>query len=218
VEHGKPEVLAEDEPERVMQAAREMDLDYVVITSVTRDDLPDGGASHFAETVRCIREWKPGVGIELLVPDFRGQPNGLNTVLEAGPDVLNHNLETVKRMQAEVRPQASYETSLAVLREAVQDGRVLVKSGLMVGLGETDEELYEAMDDLLEAGCQILTLGQYLAPSRNHAPVDRFVHPDVFEEYARVARERGFVAVASAPLVRSSYQADQLRMEALAHG
>lgn len=210
VESGAPGPVEGDEPERVLAAARAMGLRHVVITSVTRDDLEDGGAGHFARVVRLLKQDMPSATVEVLVPDFQGDPEAVETVLAAGPDVFGHNLETVRRLQPLVRPRASYERSLAVLATAARRGSACVKSGLMVGLGETDGEILEAMDDLAAGGCALLTIGQYLAPTRAHAPVERFVAPDVFERYAEEARRRGFRGVAAAPLVRSSYRAGAL--------
>ena len=218
VKTGKPPAVDPDEPRRVAEAAARLKLRHVVVTSVTRDDLPDGGAGHFAATIRAIREIQPSATIEVLTPDFRGNEKDIETVLEALPDVFNHNLETVRRLQKAIRPAADYERSLAVLRYASQfDSRhepratglhVAVKSGLMVGLGETDEEIYEAMADLRAAGVELLTIGQYLAPSGSHAPVERYVTPAQFEEYARRGTALGFRNVASGPMVRSSYMAE----------
>ncbi|MBI9021156.1 MAG: lipoyl synthase [Verrucomicrobia bacterium] len=195
------------EPARVAEAAQKLGLKHVVITSVTRDDLPDGGAGAFAETIRAVRAVNPGVVIEVLTPDFLEH---LDTVLDAEPAIFNHNLETVKRLQETIRPQASYEQSLATLRKAAERGGVQVKSGLMLGLGETDDEVFEALDDLFAAGVRLLTLGQYLAPTREHHPVERFISPDHFDKLAVRAQGVGFTGVAAGPLVRSSYRADQL--------
>jgi lipoyl synthase len=211
VAKGAPEGVDREEPARVAAAAREMGLQYVVITSVTRDDLPDGGAGVFSDTICAVRREIPGVRVEVLVPDFGGSQESLGTVLDARPDVFAHNLETVRRLQPVVRPQASYECSLSVLRFASDfQPRVAVKSGLMLGMGESDEEVARALDDLLEAGCEMLTIGQYLAPSTEHHPVARFVTPDEFEVCAAKAREAGFKSVAAAPRVRSSYKAAEL--------
>lgn len=211
VDHGRTGRPDEGEPARVAEAAREMRLTHVVVTSVTRDDLPDGGAGVFAATIRAIRGALPDATVEVLTPDFRGDAAAIGTVLDARPDVFAHNLETVRRLQPAIRPQASYERSLAVLRVAAGSGSgAAVKSGLMLGLGETDEEIGEAMQDLRAAGCEILTLGQYLAPSKAHAPVARFIEPAGFDALAARARELGFKGVASAPLVRSSYRAGEL--------
>jgi lipoic acid synthetase len=179
----------------------------VVITSVTRDDLPDGGAEAFAATILAVKAAVPEASVEVLTPDF---VEHLDTVLDARPDVFNHNLETVKRLQATVRPQASYEKSLATLRKAAERGGVQVKSGLMLGLGETDEEIFQCLEDLYAAGVRLLTLGQYLAPTRQHYPVERYLSPEHFDELAAKARIIGFAGVAAGPLVRSSYRADEL--------
>jgi len=195
------------EPARVAEAAQKLGLKHVVITSVTRDDLPDGGAGAFAETIRAVRAVNPGVVIEVLTPDFVEQ---LEPVLNAEPDIFNHNLETVKRLQQTIRPQASYSTSLATLRKAAERGGIQVKSGLMLGLGETDDEIFQTLEDLFAAGVRLLTLGQYLAPTRKHHPVERFISPEHFDELAARARDIGFTGVAAGPLVRSSYRADQL--------
>jgi len=211
VEHGPAGAPEPDEPTRVATAARAMKLRHVVVTSVTRDDLPDGGAGHFAATIAVLRGALADVTIEVLTPDFQGRPTDVDTVLAAAPDVFNHNLETVRRLQAHVRPQASYATSLAVLRRAAaRAGGPAVKSGLMLGLGETDEEIAAALADLRAAGVVWLTLGQYLAPTRAHWPVARFVPPEEFADWRRRALVLGFTAVASGPLVRSSYQAERL--------
>jgi lipoic acid synthetase len=211
VTKGSPAGVDLEEPSRVAVAAKKMGLRYVVITSVTRDDLPDGGAGVFAETIRAVRRKIPGAGMEALVPDFMGSHESLRIVLEAGPTVFAHNLETVRRLQPIVRPQASYERSLSVLRFAADfQPSLVVKSGLMLGMGESDDEVFEAMTDLSAAGCDLLTLGQYLAPAPEHHPVARFVTPADFEEYAAAARAIGLKGVASAPRVRSSYKAAEL--------
>ena len=200
-----------NEPLRVAQAAQTLKLDYVVVTSVTRDDLPDGGSAHFAATIQQLREKVPQARIEVLVPDFQGSQPALQTVLESAPDILNHNIETVPRLYAVVRPQADYRQSLALLaRSARLAPAIPTKSGLMVGLGETQDELYEAFEDLLTADCRLLTLGQYLRPSKKHLPVKEYVSPDTFLKYKAKAISMGFTDVASAPLVRSSYQAKAL--------
>jgi len=187
-----------------------MKLRYAVVTSVTRDDLPDGGASVFAETIRKIREKSPETRVEVLIPDFRGDLQALRTVLEARPDVLNHNVETVPRLYASVRPGAVYQRSIDLLKRASQmDPAVPTKSGLMLGLGERPEEVQQVLNDLLGAGCRILTLGQYLQPSAEHLPVERFVTPEEFEEWRKKALGTGFREVASGPFVRSSYHAQE---------
>lgn len=204
---GQPGPVDPDEPARVAEAAKQLELKHVVITSVTRDDLPDGGAQAFADTIRAVKGGLPEATVEVLTPDF---VEHLDAVLDAEPDVFNHNLETVKRLQGAIRPQASYEQSLATLSWAAERGGVLVKSGLMLGLGETDGELFEALDDLYAVGVRLLTLGQYLAPTKEHHSVERFISPEHFDELAARARDMGFTGVAAGPLVRSSYRADQL--------
>lgn len=214
VRDGVPHPADPREPERVVTMARTLGLRYVVVTSVTRDDLPDGGAGFFAETIIQLKRLD-GVTVEVLTPDFQGKKHLVETVLAAGPHVFNHNLETVRRLQPDVRPQADYDRSLQVLRiAAAWLPELIVKSGLMVGLGETDDELMAALVDLRAAGCRSLTLGQYLAPTPRHWPVARFVPPQQFEHYRCRALGLGFLAVAAAPLVRSSYQADQLMADA----
>ncbi len=199
------------EPERVAKAAAEMGLRYVVITSVTRDDLPDGGASQFRDTILKIRQFLPHAKVEVLTPDFRGNTEALKSVLEASPDVFNHNVETVPRLYPKVRPQADYKRSLMILKKAKEIApRIPTKSGLMVGLGETFEEVVDVMKDLRECGCDILTIGQYLQPKKENLPVVEYIHPDVFEEYKRRAYSLGFKYVASSPLVRSSMNAEQM--------
>ena len=211
VQHGPDGPPDPEEPRRVGEAARTMNLRYVVVTSVTRDDLPDGGAAHFAETIRAIRESIPGALVEVLVPDFQGSADSIRTVVEARPDVLNHNIETVPRLYPEVRPQAVYERSLDLLRRVreIAPG-IPTKSGLMLGLGEKDEEVLGTLRDLRAADCAILTIGQYLQPSKEHLPVARFVPPEEFEKLRELALEMGFAEVASGPFVRSSYHAGDL--------
>ena len=205
-----------DEPTALAQAAAELGLRHVVITSVTRDDLADGGAEHFARTIRAVREALPAASVEVLTPDFAGDDRCVDAVLGAHPDVFNHNIETVERLSASLRPQAGYARSLAVLRRAATVGEgsgLFIKSGLMLGLGEREEEILATLRDLLVAGCRVLTLGQYLAPSPSHAPVERFVEPDEFDRLAAAAREMGFAAVAAGPFVRSSYHAAQMHAQ-----
>ena len=197
------------EPHNVADAARQLGLTHVVVTSVTRDDLPDGGADQFVKTIVAIRETSPGSTIEVLVPDFKGEESIIKRVCDATPDVFNHNVETVPRLYPGIRPQAVYKRSLAVIRFAAQSG-LTVKSGLMLGLGETKEELSEVFKDLADAGCSILTLGQYLAPSKEHAPVVRYVPPEEFDRLAEIARHMGFKEVFSGPFVRSSYRAEEV--------
>ena len=194
------------EPERVAGAAARLGLEYVVVTSVTRDDLADGGASHFATTIEALAEELPDSPVEVLTPDFGGAPKSVDTVIQASPAVFNHNIETVPRLYSEVRPGADYHRSLEVIRRAASSG-IPAKSGLMVGLGETDEEIVRVMEDLREAGCNILTIGQYLQPTRECAPVKRFVRPERFDFWGRLGYKIGFRYVACGPLVRSSYRA-----------
>ena len=210
VTQGTPERPDPGEPQRVAEAAARMSLDYVVVTSVTRDDLADGGAGLFAETIRLLRHRRPSGRIEVLIPDFQGDGAALRTVLDARPDVLNHNLETVARLYPEVRPQAIYDRSLELLRRAASLAPgIAVKSGLMLGLGERPEEVESALRDLLAAGCRILTLGQYLQPKRECLPVARYLPPAEFDAWRDVALGMGFAQVASGPLVRSSYHAEE---------
>lgn len=207
---GKPDLPDPNEPLRVAEAVREMRLRYAVITSVTRDDLPDGGAGAFAETIRRIREMVPGCRAEVLIPDFGGSRDALERLIEAKPDVLNHNIETVRRLQRTVRPQADYERSLSVLRMAKEmDPAIPTKSGLILGLGESWFETVEAMDDLRGAGAEILTLGQYLRPSKGHLPIEKFYAPEEFEGLKDIALNMGFRHVEAGPLVRSSYHAER---------
>jgi lipoic acid synthetase len=205
---GTPGAIDESEPEHLAEAVRELGLEHVVVTSVDRDDLQDGGAAHFARCIRALREKAPATTIEVLTPDFRRKPGALEQVIEARPDVFNHNCETVPRLYRRIRPGASYRHSLALLARARQlDPSIFTKSGIMVGLGERPEEVLAAMDDLREADVDFLTIGQYLRPSLRHAPVDRYVEPAEFSELAREARARGFLLVSATPLTRSSYHA-----------
>jgi lipoic acid synthetase len=207
----KPFALEEDEPQRVAEAVMRMKLKHVVITAVARDDLKDGGASHFARVISAIRNADPSIVIEVLVPDFHAQDWCIQLVLDAQPEIYNHNLETVERLTPLVRSRAKYDTSLRVLRRAKElssrQGGIVTKSGIMLGLGETEPEIFQTMDDLREAGCQVLTMGQYLRPTPDHLPVVEFIPPEQFELYGEIARKKGFEHVASGPLVRSSYHA-----------
>jgi lipoic acid synthetase len=207
----KPLPLDSDEPARVAQAAHRMGLRHVVITSVARDDLPDGGAGHFQRTIEAVRAACPGAVIEVLVPDFNDADDAIDTVLAARPAIFNHNLETVRRLTPEVRSRATYDRSLSVLAKvkARRGAAIYTKSGLMLGLGERAEEVWTALRDLRQVGCDLLTLGQYLQPTARHLPVVEFIAPAQFVRYARQARELGFQHVASGPLVRSSYHADE---------
>lgn len=199
-----------DEPARVAEAVRQLGLRYVVITSVTRDDLPDGGAEQFAVTVKELRVRVKDIRVEVLIPDFAGSEKALRTVVSARPDVIAHNLDTVQRLFPRIRPEADYGRSLALLASArTLDPGILTKSGLMLGMGESPAEVEEALRDLISAGCRVVTIGQYIAPSRGHAPVERFVPPDEFTAWRETALEMGFTTVSSGPLVRSSYRAGE---------
>jgi lipoic acid synthetase len=207
---GSPVPPDPDEPRRVAEAASELGLEFVVITSVTRDDLPDGGATQFARTISVIRETINNVKIEVLIPDFKGDYEALKVVLNAGPDVLNHNVETVPSLYGRVRPQADYRTSIELLRRAGEySSTIRTKSGIMLGLGETEDEVIDVMADLRSAGCEFLTIGQYLQPRKNNLPVTEYIRPEVFEKYRLRGMEMGFRYVASAPLVRSSMDAGE---------
>lgn len=209
VDTRKPKALEADEPERVAEATRRMKLRHVVITAVARDDLADGGAEHFQKVIQRVREVNPGILIEVLTPDFMDDDTAIGTVLAARPEIFNHNLETIRRLTPEVRSVATYDRSLSVLRKVKErEPAIFMKSGIMLGLGETEEELLEALRDLREAGVNLLTLGQYLQPTKKHLPVVEFIHPDKFAEHKQTAEAMGFTYVASGPLVRSSYHAD----------
>ena len=211
VESSWPEPIDPQEPERVALAAKEMRLKYVVITSVTRDDLPDGGAGHFARAVYAVRKHLQGVKIEVLTPDFHGDMDALMTVLSSGPDVFGHNVETVPRLYPVVRPRADYIRSLQILKYAKKIAPdIHTKSGLMLGLGETLDEVTDILEDLRDAGCDLVTLGQYLRPSRRNLPVIEYIRPDIFESLRNRALKMGFKYVASSPLVRSSMNAEEM--------
>ncbi len=212
VDTAKPFALEHDEPERVAEAVRRMKLKHVVITAVARDDLADGGAEHFARTIQAIRTMDNSIIIEILTPDFNGKDSSLQTVVEAAPHIFNHNLETVERLTPMVRSRAKYRLSLDFLKRARALGeeknlKIITKSGLMLGLGETENEIFQAMDDLREADVSVLTMGQYLRPSPQHLPVVEYITPETFNLYGEIARKKGFTHVASGPLVRSSYHA-----------
>ena len=211
VAHGRPNPLMENEPRELAEAIAEMGLKYVVVTSVDRDDLRDGGADHFARCIEETRRLNPGIKLEILVPDFRGRGDvAINILSKTRPDVFNHNLETVPSLYKKVRPGSDYQWSLDLLkRYKAMAPEVLTKSGIMVGVGETREEVIQVMEDMYAHDIDMVTIGQYLQPTRDHLPVERFVHPDEFEEYARIGEKMGFHHVASGPLVRSSYHADQ---------
>ena len=211
VERGAPAPPDAAEPERVSQAVQMMGLHYAVVTSVTRDDLPDGGASSFAKTIRAIRASNPKTKVEVLIPDFKGDRNSLKIVLRERPEILNHNVETIPRFYPRVRPLADYERSLNLLKTSKDEyPQIATKSGLMLGFGETREEVLEVLRDLREAMCDYLTIGQYLQPRQDRLPVIRFIPPEEFEEYKRVGETMGFRAVASGPFARSSFHAAQM--------
>lgn len=211
VTKGQAQPLDPDEPFHVAQAVKELSLKHIVITSVTRDDLPDGGAGHFARVIEKIKELDKKVIVEVLIPDFSGDIAALSKVVEAKPEIINHNVETVPRLYSSVRPMASYQRSLDLLENVrAMDDQILTKSGIMVGLGEKKEEIIEVLKDLRRVKCDLLTIGQYLSPSKKHYPVVEYVHPDIFAEYKDIAMEMGFLYVASSPLVRSSYHADKI--------
>ena len=211
VESGHPHMPDPHEPENVVSAVAQLQPKYAVITSVTRDDLPDGGASHFARTIEAIHNYDPAIMVEALIPDFQGSLSALRTVIDASLAVLNHNVETVPRLYPEVRPQAEYTRSLEVLRRArLVDGKLLTKSGLMVGCGENQKEVVDVMYDLRQVGCDLVTVGQYLQPSLKHHKVARYVPPEEFAEYEDIGKKLGFRYVASGPLVRSSFCAAEV--------
>ncbi|MBN2807313.1 MAG: lipoyl synthase [Prolixibacteraceae bacterium] len=205
---GKPLPVDESEPLNVAKSIHLLGLRHAVITSVDRDDLPDKGAGHWKKTIDAIRLMNPDTTLEVLIPDFDGEPELIQFVLDAAPDIVSHNLETVRRLTPLVRSRAKYEVSLKVISTIAASG-VVPKSGIMVGLGETPDEVEETMDDLLAAGCRVLTIGQYLQPSKSHLPVEAYIHPDQFEKYRLTALAKGFSMVESAPLVRSSYHAER---------
>lgn len=215
VKTAKPDALEEDEPQRVAEATKRMSLKHVVITAVARDDLDDGGAQHFQETIKAVRKTNPGIIIEVLVPDFNDKDWALDLVMKARPHIFNHNLETVERLTPLVRSRAKYERSLAVLKKAKElaGGKVATKSGIMLGLGERPEEIEQAMDDLRASDVTVLTLGQYLRPTAAHLPVVDYVTPEKFAEWKEIALAKGFRHVASGPLVRSSYHAADFKPE-----
>lgn len=207
-ETGRPLPLDPEEPRHVAESVRALGLKHAVVTSVDRDDLPDKGSAHWVETIRQIRELCPGVTIEVLIPDFDGQAELIAPILEERPEVVAHNMETVRRLTPVVRSRATYDCSLSVLAQIAEAG-LPAKTGLMLGLGETQEEILETMDDLRQVNCSILTLGQYLQPTRRHYPVQEYVHPDRFAELREIALDKGFRHVESGPLVRSSYHAER---------
>lgn len=206
VSFGIPQPIDRDEPSRIARAVKKLNLSYVVITSVTRDDLPDGGADHFANVIQAVHELSPKTAIEVLIPDL----SDIIGIVNKSPNVVSHNIETVKSLYEKVRPAADYFRSLSLIKKVKSlDANIRTKSGIMLGLGETRDEVLKTLDDLLEAECEFLTIGQYLAPSKNHYPVSEYIEPQVFTEYADIAYKKGFIFVASAPFVRSSYHADK---------
>ena len=205
---GKPLPLDEKEPVHVAESVALMKLSHAVITSVDRDDLPDLGAAHWAQTIRAIRRMNPDTTIEVLIPDFQGRKELIQPIIDAAPDIISHNMETVERITPEVRSVATYRQSLQVIRQ-IAEGGITAKSGIMVGLGETGQEVEQCMDDLLENGCRILTIGQYLQPSHKHYPVKAYITPEQFERYKEIGERKGFATVESGPLVRSSYHAEK---------
>lgn len=208
VPKGEAQCLDLKEPANIGLACRELGLRHVVVTSVTRDDIDDGGASHFAETVHEIRRQNPETTIELLIPDLKGDWEALKVITDSKPNILNHNLETVPLLYEEVRPQADYKRSLELLRKVKYfDRKIYTKSGIMLGLGEKEDEVLQVMDDLIAIDCDILTIGQYLQPSSSHIELKEYIHPDKFAKYERIGKEKGFKYVASGPLVRSSFNA-----------
>jgi len=211
VAHGRPNPLNENEPIELAEAIAEMGLNYVVVTSVDRDDLRDGGADHFARCIAETRRLNPGIKVEVLVPDFRGRGDvAIDILTRTRPDVFNHNLETIPRLYRQARPGSDYQWSLDLLKKYKEMApEVLTKSGIMVGIGETREEVIQVMEDMYAHNIDMVTIGQYLQPSRDHLPVERFLHPDEFDEFARIGKDMGFRHVASGPMVRSSYHADK---------
>jgi lipoyl synthase len=206
-----PEKVDPNEGNRIAEAVRKMQLRYLVITSVTRDDLSDGGAEHYKRVMEAVKEQNPEIKIEVLIPDFQGNREALNTVLDAQPDVLNHNVETVPRLYKNIRPEAEYERSLQLLEWAkIAKPDVLTKSGIMVGMGETFEEVTEVLKELKKVRCDLVTIGQYIAPSPHHYSMVEYVHPDVFDAYKNIGKKLGFTGIASGPMVRSSYHADEI--------
>ncbi len=210
INFGRPNPLDTEEPDHLVEATKKLGLKHVVITSVTRDDLKDGGAAHFAGITHKLRDYNPNLVIELLIPDLKGKKEDIQTVVDSQPDIINHNVEVVPRLFRKVTPQANYKTSLSLLKLVKEmNPKIYTKSGLMVGLGETKEEVIEVMKDLRKVNCDILTIGQYLKPPSSDLEIEEFVHPDLFKEYEEIAYEMGFKFVASAPFVRSSFNAEE---------
>jgi lipoic acid synthetase len=208
VKTGRPAPPDPDEPDRIAESVLSLGLKHVVITSVDRDDLDDLGASHWTKVIKAVKAKNPGTTMETLIPDFQGRRELIDAILDARPEVVSHNLETVRRLSKTVRSRATYDMSLGVIEQIAAYGSV-AKSGIMLGLGETEDEVLETMDDLLAAGCTVMTIGQYLQPSRNNIEVAEYVHPDTFAAYRRTGKEKGFVHIESSPLVRSSYHAER---------
>ncbi|MFC1924712.1 lipoyl synthase [Chloroflexota bacterium] len=214
VDKGTPKPLETDEPARIARAAEDLKLLHIVVTSVTRDDLSDGGANHFAQTIAAVREINQNATVEVLIPDFCGSREAIEVVVDAEPDIINHNLETIPRLYSKVRPKADYLRSLDILKQVKElDGGIFTKSGIMLGLGEEEEEILTVMKDLCQIDCDFFTLGQYLSPSQDHLPVARYIPPEEFEYLASKGKEMGFHGIASGPFVRSSYRADELLRE-----
>lgn len=205
---GRPGPVDQEEPENLAESVKLMKLKHCVITSVDRDDLEDGGSEHWARTIRAIKRLNPGTTIEALIPDFKGNEDDIKRVIGVAPEVISHNLETVRRLTPQVRSAADYDRSLRVI-SIIAESDSTAKSGIMVGLGETEDEIYETMDDLLEAGCRVMTIGQYLQPTRSLLPVEQYVHPDTFKKWEQIGLGKGFDFVESSPLVRSSYHAEK---------
>jgi lipoic acid synthetase len=215
VKKGHPLPIDDKEPQHLAEAADKLNLNYVVITSTTRDDLPDGGASHFIKTIHMLHERRPGAYVEVLIPDFLGSSEAIRALVKSQPEVINHNLETVPRLYPQVRPEADYSRSLSLLSSVKKlNPKIVTKSGLMLGLGEETDEILEVMKDLRKANCDLLTLGQYLQPSPQHLPVARYISPEEFRELGVTARKMGFADAASMPLVRSSFRAAELYRKA----
>ncbi|MGC9080638.1 lipoyl synthase [Sulfurihydrogenibium sp.] len=211
VNHGKPNPLDPNEPENIATAVKKLGLKHVVITSVDRDDLPDGGASHFAEVIKKVRELNPNTTVEVLIPDFKGNLDALKIVVEANPDVINHNIETVKELYRKVRPQGNYKRSLNIIKAVKKlNGNIVTKSGFMVGLGETKEQIVQLLIDLKESDCEVVTIGQYLQPSKNHLPVEKYYTEEEFKEFESIGYRIGFKEVFSGILVRSSFHAGEV--------
>ncbi len=210
IKFGKPGSLDEDEPQHILEAAKKLSLRHIVITSVTRDDLPDGGAAHYAGITKKLREYDENLIIELLIPDLKGKEEDIQTIVDTKPDIINHNVEVVPRLFRKITPQSNYETSLKLLKLVKEfDPSIFTKSGMMVGLGETKQEVFDVMKDLREVNCDILTIGQYLKPPSSNLEIEEYVHPEIFKEYEELAYNMGFKFVASAPFVRSSFNAEE---------